>query len=61
MRAFVAMCCLVIGGPCSLEEISVSAQVGSATVTGVVKDQAGAAVPGATVTVRSVDQPVSES
>jgi hypothetical protein len=54
MRAVVAMCCLVMGA-LPLGEISVSAQVGSATVTGVVRDQAGAAVPGVTVTVTSVD------
>jgi len=54
MRAVVAMGCLVIGA-LTLGETAVSAQVGSATVTGVVRDQAGAAVPGATVTVTSVD------
>ena len=53
MRAFARMCCLVIGVLGCLEP-SLAAQVGSATVTGVVRDQAGAAVPGATVTITSV-------
>src|SRR3954453_10536220 len=52
MRAFVRMCCLVIGGLASLES-SLAAQVGSATVTGVVRDQGGAAVAGATITITS--------
>ncbi len=47
------MCCLVIGVLGCLEP-SLAAQVGSATVTGVVRDQEGAAVPGATITITSI-------
>src|SRR6476646_10841468 len=54
MRAFAAVCGLVMGA-LALVETSLSAQVGSATITGVVRDQAGAAVPAAAVTVTSVD------
>ena len=48
-RCFVAACCLAaIASP-------LFAQVAAGEITGVVKDQAGAAVPGATVTVTHID------
>jgi hypothetical protein len=48
-RSLVAACCVIAGSS------SVSAQVSSATITGVVRDQAGASVPGATVSVTNVE------
>src|ERR1051325_385007 len=43
--------CLAVVSACSLGVLPARAQTAAGDITGVVKDQAGAAVPGATVTV----------
>src|SRR4051812_15499240 len=50
MRAFVRICWVLVGA-LGVSGTSLVAQVGSATITGVVRDQAGDVVPGATVAV----------
>src|SRR2546421_75138 len=47
-RCVLTACCLAAGAS------SLRAQVAGCEITGIVKDQAGAAVPGATVTVTNV-------
>src|SRR4030095_7492255 len=43
--------CLALSCVCSVGAVSARAQTAAGEITGVVKDQAGAAVPGATITV----------
>src|SRR4029453_565018 len=46
--------CLTIAYVCSAGALPARAQVAAGEITGVVKDQAGAAVPGATITVTEI-------
>jgi hypothetical protein len=47
--------CLAVSLLVLLTPLPVLAQVGSGEITGIVNDQAGAAVPGVTVTITQVD------